>query len=117
MTYLLHRFRVGVLIALLALGLVGTAYGHHFATAQEQHLVTFYTSLGAATDLCGDDLEASKSGCSACRLVSGFLISDPAKHLLPAEIAYVQRIVLPDLSRAASLSGTGHPPSRAPPVV
>ncbi|NVO25181.1 hypothetical protein [Donghicola mangrovi] len=112
----MHRFRVGFFVVLLAFGLVGTSYGHHFATAKEESLLTFYAALGATTDLCGDDLESSKSSCNACRLVSAFLMPDPVGHLVPVELAYVQRIVLPDLARAAGLTVLGHPPSRAPPV-
>lgn len=116
MVYWFKRFRILALTALLALGLVGTAFGHHFATADEQALVSFYTSIGASDDLCGDDLLSGKANCSACRLVSAFILADPIVSPVQANLRYEHQIYLPALKRADGIGTYSRPQPRAPPL-
>lgn len=115
MYFLVQRFRIAVLTALLAFGLVSTAFGHHFASAQDQALVAFYQSVAASDDLCGDDLWGGKDSCNACRLVASYHLSDPVMSPVQENLRYVRQIFLRDLRRADALATFQRPPSRAPP--
>ena len=115
MVFCFIRFRAFALTALLAFGLVSTAFGHHFASADDQALASFYQSIGAKDSLCGDDLLSGKAKCNACRLVSAFILAEPIPSPIATTLRYERQVYLPRLERAALMGGYALPQTRAPP--
>lgn len=117
MVYWFRRFRAFAFTALLAFGLVSTAFGHHFASADDQALASFYQSIGAEDSLCGDDLLSGKAECNACRLVSAFILAGPVPSPILATLRYEHQVYMPRVERAARLGAYSLPPTRAPPRI
>lgn len=116
MVFWFERFRIQALVALLAVGLVGTAFGHHFAPPEEQAVVSFYNALGAADDLCGEGLLSGKANCSACRLVSAFVLADTSVSSGQVGLNYARQVYYANSDRAAGVGLFTLPQSRAPPL-
>ncbi len=116
MVFWFERFRIHALVTLLAVGLVSTAFGHHFVSPQEQAVVSFYKALGADDDLCGDDLLSGKANCSACRLVSAFILADSSVSSALVGLVYARQDYQANPLRAAGGGLFTLPQPRAPPV-
>lgn len=87
----------------LAVALVATGFGHRIGMADEPALSAFVQSGGDLADLCADDNGdglPDRGGCPACHLVGCALLTGSSPAVIPAELAFVAKVVAPRENRA-----------------
>ncbi|WP_103335784.1 hypothetical protein [Pseudotabrizicola formosa] len=116
---LIMRLRRLVLIALLAVGLAVSGFGHRAPMAQDAQLEALLLSGFTMADLCtpsGSDEAASAVPCLACTPSGPVLIPALGCMLRPADVQVLAAVFAPRERRTvASVHDPAHAP-RAPPL-
>lgn len=103
------------MVALLAVGLISTSFGHRFQTADAQKALAFLASTGGAADICGETDGTTNSGCAACLLVDQIDLPPHAPDVIDVSITFTNLFVRPAVRRAIEMPERAIRLTRAPP--